>query len=155
MTHSRQRKSSLALRLCAVVSLLVWIAASGFCSVESLFGHAEHHAHGAAQHEHDTAPASADSDHHSHDSGKHDGDEHSCCASLIATSPSVNSIVLTKPDFGKLLPLGSFWLTQVLTFVQPEAPISRQARHREWVFTPEVSLGPAFRSHAPPVSAPA
>ena len=26
----------------------------------------------------------------------------------------------------------------------------RQAKPRDWVFTPEVSLGPAFRSHAPP-----
>ena len=151
MTHSRQRKSSLALRLCALVSLLVWVAASGFCSVESLFGHAEHHAHGAAQHEHDAAPASADSDHHSHDSDKNGGDEHSCCASLAAAVPSAEQTVLSKPDFGKLLSFNFLWLAQALTFVQPEAPILRQPPDREWVFTPEVCLGPAFRSHAPPL----
>jgi hypothetical protein len=151
MTNSRKRKSSLALRLCAVVSLLVWVAASGFCSVESLIGHAEHHAHGAAQHEHDAAPASADSDHHSHDSDKNDSDEHSCCASFAAAVPSAQQTVLTKPDFGKLLAFNFLWLAQALTFVQPEAPISRQPPDREWVFTPEVCLGPAFRSHAPPL----
>ena len=155
MTHSRQRKSSLAFRLCAVVSLLVWVAASGFCSVESLFGqaghHAEHHADVAAQHEHDAAPASADSDHHSHDSDKNSDDEHACCSSLTAAAPSAHQTVLTKPDFGKLLSFNLLWLSQALTFVQPEAPISRQPPDREWVFTPEVCLGPAFRSHAPPL----
>lgn len=29
---------------------------------------------------------------------------------------------------------------------------SRQAKTRDWVFTPEVCLGPAFRSLAPPVA---
>jgi hypothetical protein len=150
MTHSRQRKSSLALRLCAVVSLLVWVAASGFCSVESLIG-ADHHADGAVQHEHDAAPASADSDHHSHDSDKNSGDEHACCSSLTAAAPSAHQTILTKPDFGKLLSFNLLWLSQALTFVQSEAPISRQPPHREFIFTPEVCLGPAFRSHAPPL----
>ena|SRR5688572_4862886 len=41
----------------------------------------------------------------------------------------------------------------VLAFELPEdadATFSRQALPRDWVFTPEVSLGPAFRSLAPP-----
>lgn len=150
MKHSRQRKSSLAFRLCAVVSLLVWVAASGFCSVESLIG-ADHHADGAAQHDHDVA-ASADSDHHSPDSDKKDGDEHSCCSSLTAAAPSASQTILTKPDFGKLLSPNFLWLAQTLAFVQPEAPILRQPPDRQWVFTPEVYLGPAFRSHAPPLA---
>ena len=36
------------------------------------------------------------------------------------------------------------------TEVQPKASFSRQVRTRDWVFTPEVCLGPAFRSLAPP-----
>jgi hypothetical protein len=148
MTHSRQSKSSLALRLGAVVSLLVWVAASSFCLVESLIG-ADHHAAGAAQHGHDVA-ASADSDHHSHDSDKKDGDEHACCSTLTAAAPSAHQTVLPKPDFGKPLSFNLLWLSQALTFVHPEAPISRQPPDREWVFTPEVCLGPAFRSNAPP-----
>ena len=42
----------------------------------------------------------------------------------------------------------------VLAFELPddaEAVFSRPAPPRDWVFTPEVSLGPAFRSLAPPV----
>ena len=37
-----------------------------------------------------------------------------------------------------------------LTATEATATVSRQTDVREWVFTPEVSLGPAFRSLAPP-----
>ena len=40
---------------------------------------------------------------------------------------------------------------QLVTVAQTETSVSRQPRTREWVFTPEVSLGAAFRSLAPPV----
>jgi hypothetical protein len=33
---------------------------------------------------------------------------------------------------------------------QPEAAFFRQSGTHDWVFTPEVCLGPAFRSLAPP-----
>jgi len=33
---------------------------------------------------------------------------------------------------------------------RPQAAFTLRVRSREWVFTPEVCLGPAFRSHAPP-----
>jgi hypothetical protein len=36
------------------------------------------------------------------------------------------------------------------TATQPQAAFDRQAHSREWTFTPEVCLGPAFRSLAPP-----
>jgi hypothetical protein len=38
-----------------------------------------------------------------------------------------------------------------LSLLAPQALPARQTKRREWVFTPEVCLGPAFRSHAPPV----
>lgn len=149
MTCSQQRRLKPVLRICAVLSLLVWIAASGFCSVESLLGHSDHDSNTAAHHEHDVASA-ADADHHSHDSDKNGGDEHSCCSSLTVAAPSANPTVLTKPDFGKLPALNFLWLAQALTFVHPEAPVLRQPPSRERVFTPKVYLGPAHRSHAPP-----
>ena len=153
MICSQQRRLNPMLRICAALMVLVWVAASGFCSVESFFGHAEHNSNSLAHHENDTAASTADSDHHSHDSDKNGSEEHSCCATLTAASPSVNSAILAKPDFGKLLSLNFLWLAQALTFVQPEVPISRQPPDREWVFTPEICLGPAFRSHAPPLAA--
>ena len=152
MIRSQQRRLKPVLRICAALMLLVWVAASGFCSAEPLFAHAkpgEHDSDKTAHHQDEAVPSSTDSS-HSHDSDKHDDGEHSCCASLTAAAPSANPTVLTKPDFGKLLSFNLLWLAQVLTSVQPEAPISRQPPDSQWVFTPEVRLGPAFRSHAPP-----
>jgi hypothetical protein len=147
MNKSRQSKSTLALRLCAAVWLLAWIAASGFCALEPVFDQAESGAH---HHADQTAAPSSEDSNHSHDSDKNDGAEHSCCTSLTAAPQFASSAIFTKPDFGKSLPLSFLWLAQTLTFVQPEAPAMRQSPDRQWVFTPEVCLGPAFRSHAPP-----
>ena len=155
MIRSQQRRLKPMLRICAAFMLSVWVAASGFgfCSAEPLSAHAKsgEQKSDATAHHHDKAAASADSDHHSHDSDKNSDDEHACCSSLTAAAPSAHQTVLTKPDFGKQLSFNLLWLSQTLTFVQPEAPISRQAQHREFIFTPEVCLGPAFRSHAPPL----
>ena len=155
MICSRQHSLKPVLRICAALLLLVWLGATGFCSTERLFGHAEsgdeHDSDQTAHHQQDATSAPVDSD-HSHDSDKHDGDGHSCCTSLKAIPQFVKSALLTKPDFGKPLSLSFHWLAQALTPVQQQAPSPRQARPREWVFTPEVCLGPAFRSHAPPLA---
>jgi hypothetical protein len=155
MTCSRQRKLKPVLRICASLMVLIWIVASGFCSAEPLLGHAEsggeHHSNQAAHHEDEAAPSSTDAG-QSHDSDQHKDGEHSCCASLKATPQFGGSANLTKFDFAKSFSLNSLWLAQALTFVQPEVPFSRQPPGREWVFTPEVCLGPAFRSHAPPLA---
>ena len=152
---SRRTNLSPLLRWFAGATLLVWIAASGFCSAEHFLGHAEsgteHDSDKPARHQPDAAPSSANAG-HSHDSDKDDGDEHSCCASLTTTPQFGGLISLTKPDFGKLLSLDVIWLARTLTFVQPDAPSPRQAREHECVFTPEVFLGPALRSHAPPLA---
>ncbi len=62
-------------------------------------------------------------------------------------------MALIKPDFGLAI-LTFVSPSQTVAYTLPEAPISRQPPDRERVFTPEVSLGPAFRSLAPPVSSP-
>lgn len=155
MTCSRQRKLKPVLRICAALMVLVWIVASGFCSAESLLGHpelgGEHHSNQAAHHEDEAAPSSTDAD-HSHDSDQHKDGDHSCCASLKATPQSGGSANLTKLDFPKSFSLSFLWLAQALTSVCPEVSVLRQPPGRKWVFTPEVCLGPAFRSHAPPLA---
>jgi len=139
MICSQQRRFQPLLRICAALLLFVWIAASGQCSVEHFFSHTESAA----------TPASATAS-HSHDSDKHDDSDHTCCDSLKATPQLGGSIVLNHPDFGKLLSADFLSLAQTLNFVQPEAPVLRQPLNRERVFTPEVYLGPAFHSLAPP-----
>lgn len=155
MNQSRQSKSPLALRLCAAMWLLAWIAASGFCALEPVFDRAEsgahHHSDPSASHQHAAAPSSEDSN-HSHDSDTNGGAEHSCCTSLTAAPQFASSAVFTKPDFGKSLPLNFLWLARSLAFVQPEAPALRQPQPPDRLFTPEVYLGPALHSLAPPLA---
>lgn len=156
MTRSRQYRLNPLLRIGAALLVLVWLAATGLCSAEHLIRHVEsagaHESDLAVDH-HDAAPSDADAG-HSHDSDKHDGDQHSCCDSPKILPQSAQSSLLAKYDFGKAFSLSALWLAQAVTLVQAHtAPSLRHAAERDWAFTPEVSLGPAFRSHAPPVFA--
>jgi hypothetical protein len=147
MTHSRKTKLTPAIRLCAATSLVVWLAALMFCSADCFPGDSHcqpsHHDEQAAasQHEHDQAP----------DSDKHGDCNDSFCDSLKTFVHLTGSSFLAKPDFGLAYTLGFASFSQATEVSQPEAPIFRQAWRGDWVFTPEVYLGPAFRSHAPPV----
>ncbi len=136
------------LRSLAGAMLLVWMTALAFCSAECFLGDSHcqptHHDEQAttSHHHHDEAP----------DSEKHDGCDNSFCDSLQTIVHTASGNHLFKPDFG-LAYILDFAPSQISTIPQAEAQISRQPPDRKWVFTPEVYLGPAFRSHAPPVLA--
>lgn len=66
----------------------------------------------------------------------------------ISTSGEAPALVV--PDFPILYFLTPAALALDAAASKPEAIFSRQANHSDWVLTPEVSLGPAFRSLAPP-----
>ena len=155
MTTLRQPKLRPALRICAVLSLLVWVSAVSYCSLEFLFNHVESGHHAAqAEHHHDDVARSQQESGHSHDSDGNGKDENACCSSLKAIPLTAgSSLVVSKPDFGKLASLDFLWLVKTLTLSLPETAAPRQPPERDWVFTPEVCLGPAHRSHAPPLSA--
>jgi hypothetical protein len=59
--------------------------------------------------------------------------------------------VVVVPEFFVLYFLTPTALALDATATAQKASLSRQANHRDWVLTPEVSLGPAFRSLAPPL----
>jgi hypothetical protein len=149
MVNSRQPKLKPALRLCAALSVLIWLSATSYCSLEFLIGHpeGEHHAGQAATH--DAAQSHGESG-HSQDSDNNGSSDESCCSTLQAPPLTAGTPVLLKPDFGKLASFHFLWLARTLTLDAPETTPPRQAQHRDWIFTPEVSLGPAYRSHAPP-----
>lgn len=146
----RYGKPKLMLRACAALLLLAWVAASGFCSLELGIGHAEDaappHSHDSSQHHGDDAAADP------HDSDKDGDHSDACCTSLKAAPQFVSSAVFSKPDFGNALSLTFLWIARQLTLVQPEAAALRQPRAPERVFTPEVYLGPALHSLAPPLA---
>jgi hypothetical protein len=84
------------------------------------------------------------------DTLSHTGGDKSCCSTLMATAQIATPFVIAKPV---LEPLN--FLCRVLQARDqclPRSKTNRSAKikDRDWVFTPEVCLGPAFRSLAPP-----
>jgi hypothetical protein len=137
-----------AMRVIAAVVLVCWSVALAICW--------HHCATGACNSNGKTAKNAQPSCHaHSGDS-ESDGSQ---------PNTAQNSCFAKKPFSGKLdlasvsAPTLHLAYANALLVVEYELPnpneavLSRQSRSREWVFTPEVCLGPAFRSLAPPVLA--
>ena len=148
MRQSRQRTRKFLLRIYAAMFLTVWIGSLFFCSANcsSEKSHSEPHHHAKevadSHHDHDQAP----------DSNKHSDCNNSFCDSLKTFVHSTGDSFITKARFSLTYTLAFVSPSQTLAVPQSETPIFRQAYRRDWAFTPEVYLGPAFRSHAPPVS---
>lgn len=144
MTHLRPSKQRLTpmLRICAAMSLVFWLAALAFCSAECLDKSSDSD---------QMTQSAAGADHHDSDSDHHDHDD-SFCVSLHSFAPGSVVCELAKPDFSLAFAPNFFSAPQRISIVEPENPIFRQPPNREWLFTSEVYLGPAFRSHAPPFS---
>jgi hypothetical protein len=141
-----QPMTSGLVRIFAAGVLLVWLAAFTHCSTECLAGDSD--SYSQAEHSHPAAEPST----RSHDSDKHGSHDDSFCIALHSICPVSTDSVLAKPDFGLACPLNFVSTAQFAALTPPEALVSRQPPDREWVFTPEVSLGPAFRSLAPPLT---
>ena len=176
MPH-RPPKLPLALRFIAGGCVVVWLAGISACNLEAMFccpsqgsetaaheshEHAPdpqaavagtHHAHDAdADHSHHVeAHHSQDTEGHSPDSHHHETKEGSCCSMLKAVMLTAKGIVFNKPAFHPISFHGVLLETHASSLALSENPPNRQAKPRDWVFTPEVCTGLANRSHAPPV----
>ena len=126
------QKQRLPLQLMALFCLLVWIASIAVCAADCVGG----------QKQHDCCHKKSSGNPH---------DKPLCLHSqTIASAPL--SVQTSKPDFG----IQPFLISQFqnLSSQLESEPVSfRQAVRSDFVFTPEVCLGPAFRSLAPPVLA--
>ena len=166
---SRQPKIHVGLRIVAAGCIVLWLQATSHCALEHLFGD-DHHppetgasetlAHHdsdhsqeaeAAEHSHSEASHSHDSGPPSNDSHPHDGGDNCCCSTLMATAQIDQPLVIVKPVFQPLNFLCPVLQARDPMLAAPEDKAERQGKPRDGVFTPEVCLGPAFRSHAPPV----
>ena len=146
-------RSSLALRLAAALCVVVWTAATGFCSVESAFGHVEaltHSEHHDADHHHAKTSTLPESSEQSDESPPGNHGEDACCSSLNASLPPVCSTSFAKPDFGTLFNVSPAWFEQMPMLGYVAASFTRHALSENRLFTPELFLGPAFRANAPP-----
>ena len=151
MLRSRQPTLSLLFRSLAASALLVWVAAQVVCSAHCNFGFG----HGDSEQAscHGSAPSQAHHDDGNSPSPAHKGSStSSACLTLKSALFDGKASLLVKPEFQMLDTLA--WFTPAIEATQTElvAHFFRQARPRDWVFTPEVCLGPAFRSLAPPFS---
>ena len=175
MTHL-QPKLPLALRIIAAGCVVLWLAGVSACNLEALHccpsygsetaAHEDHehsletqdavagthHEHGTdADHSHNAESHHSESaEGHSHDSHKHESKEGSCCSTLKAVVPTAKAIVFNKPAFHPIPFVCVLVESHAASLVLSENSPNRQAKPRDWVFTPEVCLGPAHRSLAPP-----
>jgi len=151
---AKHGKLNFATRLTAGTTLLAWLSALVFCAAECFSGGfhcapAEHHEAAVAHH-------GGEAFHHDQDATSRDDSpadpghcNNSLCDSLKSIAHTSGQAVLVKPS----LPLAYFLPSFVSSTSACRAQTSSQfcePRERDWVFRPEVCLGPAFRSLAPP-----
>jgi hypothetical protein len=137
------------LRWIAVLTLLVWTGAQALCQVHCLSSACQDEPGGTGY-----VAEKASDPHHGdeHSPGHHDDSSDAACDSLKTALTGYTSSPVVTPDFSLLYSLPPAALALDATTIKPAASFSRDARSRDWVFTPEVCLGPAFRSHAPPLA---
>ena len=143
----RQTTLSPLLRSLAALALVAFVVAQAMCFVHCNFGgglggKAQPSCHGSPQH-----------------ATSHDGDDNSApsapspttaCSTFKTMMVGSDAPTLTAFQIHTLYLLPSVVLALDATEAQPQAAFARQPHSREWIFTPEVCLGPAFRSLAPP-----
>jgi hypothetical protein len=177
MKVSRQPKVSALFRIFAGTCALLWFVGIAVCGVGGVCRCADHegacavhagpvqehddaespheqgHSHGA-EHHHDAEMQHATASHH------HDGaTPQSCdgkngckcgCSTIQAFITTITPIVLPKPISQPVLNISLLCAAPQQEFAAPPSETLRQAKPRDWVFTPVVCLGPAFYSLAPP-----
>lgn len=145
---SRRTKLRPLLRWLAVLTLLVWTGAQALCQT---------HCSSSACHEESgeancPAEKASDSHHGDENSPDHqDGSADASCDTLKSALSGNAASPLVTPEFSLLYALAPTALTLDATAIEPSACILRQADRRDRLRTPEVFLGAAFRSLAPPV----
>lgn len=151
MGMKRSHRTSLKplLRAFAALTLLVWLAALAFCTEHCSLGGG----HGDAKHASCHSPAPVESHHGGSDSSDpthHDSSATASCLTLKSALSDNGSTTLIQPPHYVLYALVPALLALDATMTEPDTRFVRQAWRRDWVSTPEVCLGPAHRSHAPP-----
>jgi hypothetical protein len=177
MKVSRQPKVSALLRIFAGTCALLWFAGIAVCGVGRICDCADHEGacavHAGPVQEHDAVSPheqghSHDAEHH-HDakvhqhataSHDHDGaapqpcaDKNDCkcgCSTIQALITTITPIVIPKTVSQPVFNISVLCEAPQHVFASPSSETLRRAKPRDWVFTPEVCLGPAFHSLAPP-----
>ena len=142
----RQTASSPLLRSFAAVALVAFLVAQTLCFIHCNFGGGL--GDSALPSCQSAGPAGA-----CHSEGKSSSQiplRTTTCFTLQNLVTTGDAPPLAVPEFSVLYVLTPLAFALDAMSTEPGASFSRQANLRDWVFTPEVSLGPAFRSLAPP-----
>lgn len=179
---SRQPKIHVAFRISAAVTVVFWLLAASYCSVEHLFGFDHHgtataseenahheatanlghahadateHSYGKDHHSHDAElpHPSQDAEGHSHGSHHHDDGGSSCCSTLQGAVYVGQPIIISAPVVHPHSLLYALLQAHASAFIALVKPPDHPPPNHDWVFTPEVCNGPANRPHGPPASA--
>jgi hypothetical protein len=175
---SPQPKVSALLRIFAGTCALLWLVGFAVCGMDrscsaghdgasaaqaspvhehdALSPHEREHSHAAEHHHAAEARHQRTASHHDDGEppqghcGKNGCDDERCCSTIQALTARMTPIIIAKP--GPQPVLHNFLLCATREHVFAVAPNEtlRRAKPRDWVFTPVVCLGPAFRSLAPP-----
>lgn len=142
----RQKQLCPLLRSIAAVTLLFWVGAVALCAVHCASGTGDADScHGS------TVNQSSHDDHDSPSPAHHDSSA-ATCLTLKSALSNGSAPICVHPDFSMLFTLAPPAFALDSTVTEPTTLVFRQARLNQWVFTPVVCLGPAFRSLAPPSS---
>ena len=140
------------LRSVGALGLVVYLAAQTLCFIHCSFGggHGDSappscHGAGVTKACHGACPDEGDSPSPPH------GSPTATCFTLMNMLTAGDAPVVVVPEFFVVYFLTPSALALEATATAQGASFSRQASHRDWALTPEVSLGPAFRSLAPPL----
>ncbi|MCI0536828.1 MAG: hypothetical protein L0Z50_16545 [Verrucomicrobiales bacterium] len=129
------------------MTLVAFVAAEAMCFVHCHFGGGHADAEQPSCH----STASTRSNHDENGPASPAPSAMISCFTLKNLLTSGGALTLVAPDQPIFYILGPVALALDATATEPTASISRAARSRDWVFTPEVSLGPALHSLAPPL----
>jgi hypothetical protein len=134
----------------AALTLLVLVVAEAMCFVHCNFGGGHGDADTKAEHAscHGTAATQSN---HSEDGPSPKPTPKGSCATLQNLLTSNGALTVFAPEFPALYLLSPLVVAFDATASEPTASIFRDAGPREWALTPEVYLGPAIHSLAPPL----
>lgn len=146
--RSRQTTLCPLLRWLAVLTLLVWTGAQVLCQIHC----SSNACHDDPSEANCHAQKASDSHHGDENSSDHqDGSADASCDTLKSALSGNAASPPVTPEFSILYTLAPTALTLDATVIEPSACILRQADRRDRLLKPEVFLGAAFRSLAPPV----
>jgi hypothetical protein len=137
---------------------LLWFVGIAVCGMGRVCTCADHegdcavhaspvHEHDAEMHQHATAS------HHDGVAPQPCAGKNGCkcgCSTIQALITTMTPVVIPKTVSQPVLNISLLCATRQHVFAAPPSETLRRAKPRDWVFTPEVCLGPAFHSLAPP-----